>query len=130
MNFFKLVYPYNGKLFSNKRKCNVDICYYRDEFESVMLTKETSPDDVVVKNPPANAQAPGNASSVSGSEDPLKHEIATHSSILAWKIPWTEELGRLQSTWLWSQTQLSTHIQRSQPQMTIFFSIWLLIFIV
>ena len=40
-------------------------------------------------------------------EDPLEEEIATHSSILAWKIPWTEESGRLQSmgfqkrlTWL------------------------------
>ena len=30
-------------------------------------------------------------------EDPLEKEIATHSSILAWKIPWTEEPGRLQS---------------------------------
>ena len=32
-----------------------------------------------------------------GREDPLEKEIATHSSILAWRIPWTEELGRLQS---------------------------------
>ena len=31
-----------------------------------------------------------------GQEDPLEWETATHSSILAWKIPWTEELGRLQ----------------------------------
>ena len=30
-------------------------------------------------------------------EDSLEKEIATHSSILAWKIPWTEEAGRLQS---------------------------------
>ena len=30
-------------------------------------------------------------------EDPLQEETATHSSILAWKIPWTEEPGRLQS---------------------------------
>ena len=33
-------------------------------------------------------------------EDPLEKEMATHSSILAWKIPWTEEPGRLQSTGL------------------------------
>ena len=33
-----------------------------------------------------------------GWEDPLEKEMATHSSILAWRIPWTEELGRLQST--------------------------------
>ena len=32
-----------------------------------------------------------------GWEDPLKKEMATHSSILAWKIPWTEEPGELQS---------------------------------
>ena len=32
-----------------------------------------------------------------GREDPLGKEMGTHSSILAWKIPWTEEPGRLQS---------------------------------
>ena len=32
-----------------------------------------------------------------GQEDPLEEEMATHSSILAWTIPWTEEPGRLQS---------------------------------
>ena len=31
-------------------------------------------------------------------EDPLEKEMATHSSTLAWKIPWTEEPGKLQST--------------------------------
>ena len=33
-----------------------------------------------------------------GWEDPLEKEMATHSSILAWRIPWREEPGRLQST--------------------------------
>ena len=32
-----------------------------------------------------------------GWEDPLKKEMATHSSVLAWRIPWTEEPGRVQS---------------------------------
>ena len=32
-----------------------------------------------------------------GQKDPVEKEMATHSSILAWKIPWTEELGMLQS---------------------------------
>ena len=32
-----------------------------------------------------------------GGEDPLEEEMATHSSILTWRIPWTEEPGRLQS---------------------------------
>jgi len=34
-----------------------------------------------------------------GREDPLEEEMAPHSSILAWKIPWAEEPGGLQSTW-------------------------------
>ena len=42
-----------------------------------------------------------------GQEDPLKKELATHSSTLAWKIPWTEEPGRLQSTGSQSRTRLS-----------------------
>ena len=33
-------------------------------------------------------------------EDPLEEEMETHASILAWRIPWTEEPGRLQSTGL------------------------------
>ena len=49
----------------------------------------------MVKNPPANA---GDAGSILGSEDPLEKGMATHSSILAWEIPWTEEPGGLQST--------------------------------
>ena len=32
-----------------------------------------------------------------GQEDPLEKEVATHSSILAWRIPWTEDPGGLQS---------------------------------
>ena len=32
-----------------------------------------------------------------GQEDPLEKEMATHSSIFAWRVPWTEELGGLQS---------------------------------
>ena len=43
-----------------------------------------------------------------GWEDPLKEGMATHSSILAWKIPWIEEAGGLQSDELQSRTQLST----------------------
>ena len=42
-----------------------------------------------------------------GREDPLEKEMATHSSILAWKIPWTEELGWLLSMGSQSRTRLS-----------------------
>ena len=54
-----------------------------------------------------------------GQEDPLEEEMATHSSILAWKIPWTMEPGRLQSTGLRSQTwlkQLDMHTCRGKQQ--------------
>ena len=42
-----------------------------------------------------------------GQEDPLVEGMATHASILAWRIPWTEEPGGLQSMGSQSQTQLS-----------------------
>ena len=44
-----------------------------------------------------------------GLEDPMEKEMATHSSILAWEIPRTEEPERLQSVGLQSQTQLSDY---------------------
>ena len=48
----------------------------------------------MLKNLPVNV---GDASSVPGQEDPLEKEMATHSSIFAWELPWTEEPGGLQS---------------------------------
>ena len=45
--------------------------------------------------------------SILGPEDALEQEMATHSSILAWKIPWTEEPGRVRAMGLQSQTKLS-----------------------
>ena len=63
---------------------------------------------LVVKNPAANAgrlkkmQVPS-----LGWEDPLEEGTATHSSILVWRIPWTEEPGGLQSVGSQSQTRLS-----------------------
>ena len=54
------------------------------------------PGDLVVKNPPPMQETQDKEVWSLGWEDPLEEEIATHSSSLAWKIPWTEELGRLQ----------------------------------
>ena len=42
-----------------------------------------------------------------GLEDPLEEGMATHSNILGWRIPWTEEPGRLQATGLQKVRQLS-----------------------
>ena len=51
----------------------------------------------IVKNVPAVQE---NQVQSLGQEDPLEKEMATHSSILTWKIPWTEEPGGPQSTGL------------------------------
>ena len=45
----------------------------------------------------ASAYNVGDLGSIPGSEDPLEKEMSTHSSTPAWKIPWTEEPGGLQS---------------------------------
>ena len=52
----------------------------------------------MVKNPPANAGDIGDSGAITGSgRSPGEEILATHSSILAWRIPWTGEPGRLQS---------------------------------
>ena len=68
------------------------------------------PGDSAVKNPPAMQET--QVQSLDW-QDPLEEEMATHSSILAWEIPWTEKPGRLQSMGSQSQTRLkrlSTHL--------------------
>ena len=57
-------------------------------------------------NTPADADV-RNVGSILGSGRSLEKEMATHSSILAWRIPWMEEPGRLQSRGLQSRTRLS-----------------------
>ena len=61
---------------------------------------------LVMKNPPASAGDARDAGSTLGQEDPLEEGMATHSSILAWRIPWTEEPGGLQSMGSQSRTRL------------------------
>ena len=51
------------------------------------------PSGSVVKNLSASA---GDMTSIPGQEDPLEKEMATYYSILAWEIPWSDELGGLQ----------------------------------
>ena len=62
---------------------------------------------LVVKNLPVNAGDIRDMGSILGQEDPLEEGMATHSSILAWRNPWTEEPGGLQPIGVAkSQTQL------------------------
>ena len=60
----------------------------------------------LVKNLPAMQETQEVQVSSLGCEDPLEEEMANHSRILAWKIPWTEEPGRLESMGLQSRIQL------------------------
>ena len=62
----------------------------------------------IVKNLSANAGNIRDWVQSLGQEDPLEKEMATHSSILAWKIPWTEEPDGLQSMGL-QRVGLSTN---------------------
>jgi len=50
-----------------------------------------------VKNPPAMQETQKTWVGSLGQEDPLKEEMAAHSGILAWRIPWAEKTGGLQS---------------------------------
>ena len=63
-----------------------------------------------VKSPPAIKETQEVQVQSLGQEDPLEEEMTAHSSVLAWKIPWTEESGGLQSPKSW--TQLSNSQQQ------------------
>ena len=65
-------------------------------FFQFVLSIELSAWISVVKNLPAMQETQVRSL---GREDPLEEERASHSSILAWEIPWTEERGGLQSMW-------------------------------
>ena len=68
------------------------------------LSYEASQVSKMIKNPPVMQETWVRSL---GQEDPLEEDLATHSSILAWRIPWTEEPGGLQSMGWQSWTQLS-----------------------
>ena len=71
------------------------------------------PGGSVVKNPPTKA---GDMAWSQSREDPLEKEMATHSSIFAWEIPWTEQSGGLQSMgWQRVQYKLSTKQNQQSP---------------
>ena len=84
----------------------------------------------MTKNQPANARDIRDAGLIPGLEDPLEEGMATHSSILAWEMPWTEEPGRLPSMGFQSVTAqgLNHHPPGPtvpQPQQPDFYSLFL-----
>ena len=64
---------------------------------------------LVVKSPPANARDKRDVCSIPGSGRPLRGGHGNPLHLLAWRIPWTEEPGALQSTGLQSQTEVTEH---------------------
>ena len=60
-------------------------------------------------------------------EDPLKKDVATHSSILAWEIPWTEEPGGLPSMGSESDTLISVHKRHLSLFLSTYLSVYLLV---
>ena len=60
----------------------------------------------MVKKPPMQETQESRVRSL-GQEDPLEEKMATHSSILAWKIPWTEESGGPQSPWGYKELDMT-----------------------
>ena len=62
-----------------------------------MFKNQASQVALVVKNPPANSGDIRDLVRSLNQQDPLEEGMATHSSILAWRIPWTQEPGGLQS---------------------------------
>ena len=71
--------------------------YSRVIWGNLLNYSEASQVALVVRNPPANAGDKRNTSLVPCLEDPLEEGMTTHFSILAWRIPRTEEPGGLQS---------------------------------
>ena len=79
-----------------------------------MQPNQGFPGGSLVKNPPAKARNIIDVGSVVGQEDPLEEGMATRSSVLAWRVPWTEEpgwaspRGRKES----DMTQMTEHVRR------------------
>ena len=94
---FKYFLPFHGLPFYSVDSVLWCKSFNFDEVEASLMAQ-------TVKNLPAMLESWVQSL---GWEDPLEEEMATHSSILAWRIPWTEEPGGLQSMGLQSWTWLS-----------------------
>ena len=109
-----------------------------NKYPSVWMDLYTGfPSDSVVKNPPVMQET---HVQFLGQEDPLEKEMATHSSILAWRIPWTEEPGglhfigssqRVRHDWATNTFTLSLFLWKGKRLFSIFLwetrEIWILL---
>ena len=88
----------------------------------VPIVLRSSPGGSMVKNLSVNA---GDVGLMSGQEDPLEKEMATHFSILAWEIPWTEEPLLEPDTTPWLNNNLGTDWQYWTHKQTTWINSWL-----
>ena len=110
-SIFQNVFHCNGSSSTIKRFLTVSSLKEFKIFDLCLAMKRASLVAQLVKNPPAVQETQETWAGSLGGEDSLKEEMATHSSILAWRIPCTEEPGRLQSMGLQESNmteQLST----------------------
>ena len=93
MGFFNILWKWNiGHLSSRPKEISIE--YQCKKISIKYQCKVPSLVAQMVKNPPAMWET--SVWSL-GWDNPLEEEMATHSSILAWEIPWTEEPGKVQS---------------------------------
>ena len=86
--------PARGVLFGSRVPFSFSLFFF---LKALLTDRGASLVAQMVKNPPAMQETWVRSI---GQEDPLVKDMANHSSILAWRIPWTEEPGGLQSTGL------------------------------
>ena len=93
----------NYRAATHRCKYKSEVNYFFYEIQISRVAQKISnlelrlPSGSAVKNPPAMQGLQESWLQSLGQEDPLEKDMANHSSILAWRIPWTEEPGRLQS---------------------------------
>ena len=74
-----------------------DIIYFEKQYIYILIEEHSFPDGSAVKNPAIMQETQETCVQSLNQKDPLEKKMTAHSSILAWRTPWTEEPGRLQS---------------------------------
>ena len=114
-----------SKIFFSKKYLFIQLCWARHagSLISVVICKGL-PRGSAVKNLPAVQDVQETRVRSLGREDPLEEGVATHPTILLWRVPWTEEPGGLQSIGLQSQTRLKRLCMHACDLQTLSCGMW------
>ena len=91
------------------RNLDLELTLVLNFFLKLCLSVHSFPSGSVVKNPPAMQELQVTLVRSLGQEDPLEEDMATHSSIFAWSIPWPEKLGGLHDWSNWACRHTHTY---------------------